>query len=165
MNCDAHSDNCCVATILKRTIMGHSFRRAARLIVLDSAGRLLLVQYDGSSGPFWATPGGGLEDGEDFETAARREMHEELGVLPVSLTTLWEQDIRYRSNGRDIRQQERFFLAHCDVVPSDFASRLIQHEREGIRDIRWWTLADLEHTRELVFPDDLFARLARLVLS
>jgi hypothetical protein len=41
------------------------FRRAARLVVVDLRNRVLLFQYARLTGEkFWATPGGGLEDGE-----------------------------------------------------------------------------------------------------
>jgi hypothetical protein len=54
-------------------------RRAARLIALDAADRILLLQYARPNGEkFWATPGGGLEPGETFEMAAAREAAEEL---------------------------------------------------------------------------------------
>ena len=44
-------------------------------------GRVPLFRHAGSHGrSFWATPGGGLEDGERFEQAACREASEELGV-------------------------------------------------------------------------------------
>ncbi|WP_439025408.1 NUDIX domain-containing protein [Haloarchaeobius sp. DT45] len=46
--------------------------------VTDEAGRLLLIQNDWSDG--WILPGGGVEPGEDWEAAARREAEEETGV-------------------------------------------------------------------------------------
>lgn len=48
-------------------------RSAARLVVADRDRRILLLQYQDEHGPWWATPGGGLEAGESFEDAARRE--------------------------------------------------------------------------------------------
>jgi len=61
-------------------------RRAARLLVLDGEGRILLFRHRDPHGrSFWATPGGGLEARETFEAAARRESDEELGAVPASL--------------------------------------------------------------------------------
>jgi 8-oxo-dGTP pyrophosphatase MutT (NUDIX family) len=49
--------------------------------VLTDGDRVLLVRHTyGSRG--WALPGGGLKRGEQPVAAARREMHEELGVDP-----------------------------------------------------------------------------------
>lgn len=49
-------------------------RHAARVLVVDSLGRVLLQQYKvpGGADVFWATPGGGLDPGETHEAAARR---------------------------------------------------------------------------------------------
>lgn len=48
------------------------------ILIQDEAGRVLL-QRRGDDG-LWGTPGGGLDPGEDFLTAARRELHEETGL-------------------------------------------------------------------------------------
>lgn len=62
---------------------------AVRLLVLDDQQRLLLFHiHDGAPlhvfypemSIYWGTPGGGLEPGESFEQAARRELWEETGI-------------------------------------------------------------------------------------
>jgi len=55
-------------------------RLAGRAVVLGPSGRILLLHHRGPHRPFWATPGGGLEPGESFEDAARRELREETGL-------------------------------------------------------------------------------------
>src|SRR5207253_2620589 len=56
-------------------------RLAGRVIPVDPSGRVLLFRYDDPppKGQHWATPGGGLEPGEDFYAAACRELAEETG--------------------------------------------------------------------------------------
>src|ERR1039458_10215550 len=56
-------------------------RRAGRVIVLDPDDRVLLFRYDDElpNGRHWCTPGGGLNDGEDYPAGARREQR---GGLP-----------------------------------------------------------------------------------
>lgn len=51
-------------------------RPTARLVVLDSADRILLFRATNEEepSPFWFTPGGGVEDGETYEEAAHREL-------------------------------------------------------------------------------------------
>ena len=86
-------------------------RRSARIIVLDPEGRVLLFRHAGSKGrSFWATPGGGLEDGETFEQAAAREALEELGISGASLQFLWERMSQFVHIDHPVRQQERYFL-------------------------------------------------------
>ena len=51
-------------------------RRAGRVIVLDPEDRVLLFRYDDGppNGRHWCTPGGGLNDGEDYPAGAQREL-------------------------------------------------------------------------------------------
>lgn len=137
-------------------------RRAARLIVLDEQGRLLLFRYAWKPGEsFWATPGGGLEDDETFEEAALREAAEELGVAGGRLTFLWERLADFRFIDQPIRQQEKFFLIEANVRPSLIGVEGA-HLQEGILDARWWTLVELEAASETVFPEDIVARLKQI---
>ena len=56
-------------------------RSAVRALVLDEERRTLLVEFRDDEGQvWWATPGGGIEEGEDVEAALRRELAEELGL-------------------------------------------------------------------------------------
>jgi 8-oxo-dGTP pyrophosphatase MutT (NUDIX family) len=55
-------------------------RPTARVLALDPAGRVLLVRCDHDGRVFWVAPGGGVEPGETFEAAARRELREEAGI-------------------------------------------------------------------------------------
>jgi ADP-ribose pyrophosphatase YjhB (NUDIX family) len=57
-------------------------RRAARGIVIDDEGRLILIKRTKpGQDPYWTTPGGGIEDSDaTVEDALRRELAEELGA-------------------------------------------------------------------------------------
>lgn len=61
-------------------------RNSARLLVINPSQQVLLFHFqhknDALAGQsHWATPGGGLEQGESFEVAAVRELFEETGLL------------------------------------------------------------------------------------
>src|ERR1700691_2897662 len=57
-------------------------RRAARGILIDDEGRLVLIKRTKpGQAPYWASPGGGVEDSDaTVEDALRRELAEELGA-------------------------------------------------------------------------------------
>jgi 8-oxo-dGTP diphosphatase len=59
-----------------------------RAVVRDAEGRCLLIRRSSANKSFvgqWEWPGGKVDPGEDFATAARRELAEETGIT-VKLT-------------------------------------------------------------------------------
>ncbi|MEV5784609.1 MULTISPECIES: NUDIX hydrolase [Streptomyces] len=129
-------------------------REAARAILLDADDRVLLLRYD-ENGGFWATPGGSLEPGEDDTTATLRELHEELGIDEQAVelgVQLAERTKDHLVGGHPVRQVEKYFLARASTAAVD-PSRATQPD--NIREYRWWTLTDLRHAKETVYPDGL----------
>jgi 8-oxo-dGTP pyrophosphatase MutT (NUDIX family) len=66
--------------------------RAAGVLYVASTGHVLLVHR--SDGQGWAFPGGGVEDGESAEEAARRELLEETGHEHKGSLTLWTRRVQ-----------------------------------------------------------------------
>ena len=96
-------------------------RRASRLILLDSQRRVLLLLHAGTNGEsFWSPPGGGLETGETFEQAARREAMEETGIAPEILAEAKTIAIfpRLYDRPRDIRIAWNN-LPGTEIMPGD----------------------------------------------
>ncbi len=140
-----------------------SFREVARVVLLDANGSVLLVRYeDGRPGrptSYWATPGGAVERGESHREAAARELREETGLEADIGAELWHKSFDVDFGHGPVRQVERYFLVRLDTVTPAVANS----SAEAIKDHRWWSLADLGGTRDVVFPDDLAAALARIV--
>jgi len=139
---------------------GLPLRRAGRVIVLDPDDRVLLLRYDQDppTGRHWATPGGGLDTGESYAAAASRELAEETGWNDITLQGEIHQQMRLiMHDGRAISQHERLFLARTDQVRRELGDVAAMHAGDGIAAWRWWTLAELDTTAELVWPVGLAA--------
>jgi 8-oxo-dGTP pyrophosphatase MutT (NUDIX family) len=109
--------------------------------VIDANLRLLLLKAvtPESGHIFWIAPGGGVDDGESFETTAARELHEETGLTALLGPWVWTRRHIYVWNGHEHDQYERFFVAHA--TECDFRPRLPD---AYVTDHRWWTLPEIE---------------------
>lgn len=153
---------------------GLPVRASARLVILDPADRVLLFQVEGPVGRdparpdrrlFWMTPGGGVEPGEDFPATAARELAEETGIAaPIGplLAERRREVVLGRSHGLVPGMvHERYFLVRAPVAAID-DSGWLDYERQDILDHRWWSLADLGATADLVVPKGLHALLVAM---
>ena len=150
-----------------RDARGPGLRRAGRVVVLDPDGRVLLLRYDEEppDGRHWTTPGGGLNPGESYPAAASRELAEETGWRDVALLGEIHRQVRTMQHGRrTVRQHERLFLARIDRARRELGDVAAMHASDGIAAWRWWTLAELDATAEVVWPAGL-AGLIREVLG
>jgi 8-oxo-dGTP pyrophosphatase MutT (NUDIX family) len=141
-----------------------TIRHAARVVLLDENGRVLLARFEHRGRTWWAAPGGGLERAETHEEAARREVREETGLDLRNLGPwIWTREHVFRFEGRLYRQKERYFLATVPAFQPD-PQLLGPEEARVLRGLRWWTLAELEDTADELAPEDLPA-LARELLK
>ncbi|MFV0295617.1 MAG: NUDIX hydrolase [Hyphomicrobiaceae bacterium] len=152
-------------------------RPTARVIVFDPEDRVLLfranlgrsvdpIRYPNTIG-FWALPGGGIEEGECAERAARRELAEETGLKAAGpLPLVAQRDVTFAWNGRQIHTLERFFFARTQSSALD-TSGWLEGDRRWMSELGWWPLPKLAATREPVRPPllyDLALELSRGVL-
>ena len=136
-------------------------RPAARILLVDPAGRVLLFRFDAPDrSPFWATPGGALDPGEGFEAGARRELREETGLDLDCGAEIAQRLVEFVSlEGVPVAADERYFLVRTEsgAIATDRHTEL---ERRVMRDWRWFTPAELATHDEPIFPGNLLGMLA-----
>lgn len=139
-------------------------RPAARAVILEPGGRVLLIWHLTEDGfGWWATPGGGVDPGEAPEAAARREAVEETGLTEFEVgPPVWRRVVEYPFRGAWYRQPEVFFLVRVPrfaVVltgdPSPSAALLREH--------RWWSAEEIAASEERFAPRGLAGLLERLL--
>ncbi|WP_165367327.1 NUDIX hydrolase [Phytoactinopolyspora endophytica] len=136
-------------------------RQAARVILLDGAGRALLLRgfdVDDPARSWWFTPGGGLETDEDPRTAAARELLEESGlrVDPDDLIgPVAERSASFPYFGRPCRQDEVLYFARLAGFHEISEDGWTHVERASVSEMRWWDVDELAAAGVTVYPPEL----------
>lgn len=131
------------------------WRLSARLLVLDAAGRILLVPVTDVEGSWWDLPGGGVEAGETTAAAAVRETLEETGyAVPADLLgpPCWEGEVVFRWLGRWHWSRQVVHPARATGLPDPIAVSFTAEEAGTHGRARWWAPADLAAGRVAVPP-------------
>lgn len=140
-------------------------RLSSRLLVIDPDDRILLFRFAHKTGAlagkdYWATPGGALEDGESFESAAIRELAEETGIVrsDVGAEVARREFVLTVPSGEEVLADERFFIVR--VTDTELSREGWTADERAIMDEhRWWRTDELAVTSETVFPENLAAML------
>jgi ADP-ribose pyrophosphatase YjhB (NUDIX family) len=145
--------------------MSALLRPAARALVLDPEDRVLLVRFvnPDTGEHLWATPGGGINQGESLEEAIRRELTEETGLEDADIgPVIWTRREVLPWAGTTYDQREQIVLvrtAKFQPEPQIGHKGLVA---EDVHELRWWTLDELEASDAIVYPTRLAHFLRRL---
>jgi 8-oxo-dGTP pyrophosphatase MutT (NUDIX family) len=145
------------------------WRPTARLLVVDPLDRVLLLRFRGRQGEAWLTPGGGIHRDESVTAAAVRELAEETGYVtdedalgPIVATRAGLSPYPDWA-GRMVFGADSYFLVRVTDPEAVSTAGHEEHERSLIIGHRWWTVAEMRATDEVITPPGLAGLMARLL--
>lgn len=130
---------------------------SAGAIVFNTKGQVLLVENASLRDPqkkYWGFPKGHLDNKEDLEQTALREVEEETGLKIEILSPLGESEYFFVRDGEKIFKIVKMFLA------KEKGGSLAPQKAE-INEVRWFNPEEAFKT--LTFPED--KRLLQLALE
>lgn len=144
---------------------GIAIRRSARIILLDAENRVWMLRINDPRRPRWILPGGGVEEGESLEDAARREMWEECGINDAEIGPMvaTRKALRQiKGGGHHIACEHYFVVKLKNQAPH--SANMLPHEVDDYTEQAWFTAEDIRASYEQVYPvglADLLDLLAR----
>ncbi len=130
-------------------------RTSARVLLRSERGEVLLIRFEvlrsGEPWVFWAAPGGEVEQAESPADAAAREVREELGLeIAVEGPVRVEQN-RFEHWGEMMDNTDHFFTTQI-LRSGPRLSGVTEAERSIMKEVHWWTAAEIEASGETIFP-------------
>jgi ADP-ribose pyrophosphatase YjhB (NUDIX family) len=141
-------------------------RPAVRALVLDPDDRVLLVRFvnPDTGDEFWTMPGGGVDPGETLDEAIWRELREETGLEDADLgPVIWTRREVFPWAGKTLDQREQVVLVRAPAFEPRPAIGVERLAAEGVYELRWWTLAEVEASNALFYPTRLAFFLRQLL--
>lgn len=142
-------------------------RRSSRAIVLNKRNEIFLFRYTfdffAESDAIWITPGGALDEGENFEEALKRELFEEMGIeLTEPAPEIFYRTPLYElKSGETVRSEERFYLVRLDETEFSYAN-WTESENKRMTAGKWWSVEEIRKSEEKFFSEDIVEILNRL---
>lgn len=127
-------------------------RRSARAVIVNEYGEILLIKFSFSRRDgvktLWVTPGGGLNEGEDFEESLRREIFEETGIkLSQACPWIWTKEMIFEGEEKSFLSYERYYLIQIKKFELDLRN-MTTNEKNTFKGYKWWNSEEIKNSSE-----------------
>ncbi len=107
------------------------------IIIQNSKGEILIGKRKGSHAPYYSIPGGHLENGETFETAAIKEVFEETGLRIKN-----PRVISVTNNLRTYREEQKHYVS-INLFVNAYEGEPEVKEKNKCEHWGWYAISDL----------------------
>jgi putative (di)nucleoside polyphosphate hydrolase len=133
------------------------YRPCAGIMLVNAEGRVFVGQRKDRYSDAWQMPQGGIDDGEDAETAALRELQEETGIDPSLVSIIAQSNEEHLYDlppelkgkiwgGKYRGQRQSWFLLRFNGQDSDVNIETKHQEFSA------WRWSDLDDVEKLIVP-------------
>lgn len=142
-------------------------RKSSRAILINSENKILLFKFKfpeiQGEKVLWVTPGGGVEEDENFEQALKRELFEETGlILNLIGPWIWTKEVVFKGKRGDFVSYERYYLVKSDNTNISFENMTL-NEVKTLNGFKWWSIDEILSSSEEFFTTQIGSLLLEVI--